>query len=205
MSVDKRAISVTELINTKFRIMHFEGSWKRTLGSPELSGSWIVYGPPKNGKTRFVLQLCKYLTQFARVGYNSLEEGVSESLMKAFKEVGMEEVKCGIVLYDKESITVLKERLRKQKSPKVVVIDSLQYSGLSYPDYKKLKDEFRDKLFIFISHADGKEPMGRTARAVKYDANIIIHVQGFKASANGRYGGGEPYTIWEEGALKYHG
>jgi len=68
MPNDKRAISVTELINTKFKVMEFKGAWKRALGQPELSGTWIVYGNPKNGKTRFVLQLCKYLTQFTRVG-----------------------------------------------------------------------------------------------------------------------------------------
>jgi len=41
------------------------------------------------------------------------------------------------------------------------------------------------------------------AKSVKYDANIIIRVEGFRAFATGRYGGGDPYTIWEEGALKY--
>jgi len=203
MPNDKRAISVTELINTKFKVMEFKGAWKRALGQPELSGTWIVYGNPKNGKTRFVLQLCKYLTQFTRVGYDSLEEGVSVSFTQAIKEVNMLDVKCGFVIYDKEPVAMLRERLKKQKAPGVVVIDSLQYTGLTYSDYKKLKDEFRNKLFIFISHAEGREPAGRVAKSVKYDANIIIRVEGFRAFATGRYGGGDPYTIWEEGALKY--
>lgn len=205
MPPDKRAISVTELLNTKFKIMEFKGEFKRALGQPELSGTWIVYGNPKNGKTRFVLQLCKYLTQFTRVGYDSLEEGVSVSFTQAIREVGMQEARCGFVIYDKEPIASLRDRLTRQKAPGVVVIDSLQYTGLTYSEYKKLKDEFRNKLFIFISHAEGREPAGRVARSVKYDANIIIRVEGFRAFATGRYGGGEAYTIWEDGAIKYYG
>lgn len=203
MAGEKRAVSVTELLTTKFRIMEFTGAWKDSLGQPELSGTWIVYGPPKNGKTRFVLQLCKYLTNYTRVAYNSLEEGVSVSLREAFMEVGMQDVKHGIVLLDREQIPSLKERLRRQKSPGVIVIDSLQYTGMTYSEYKKLKDEFRNKLFVFISHSEGREPAGRVAKAVRYDANITIRVEGFKAFPNGRYGGGEPFTIWDEGAAKY--
>lgn len=203
MAHEKRAVSVTELLTTKFKIMEFTGNWRSSLGQPELSGTWIVYGPPKNGKTRFVLLLCKYLAGFTRVAYNSLEEGVSVSFAEAVREVGMEEVKQNFILLDAEQIAELRTRLRKQKSPGIVVIDSLQYTGITYAEYRKLKSEFRNKLFIFISHSEGREPAGRVAKAVRYDANITIRVEGFKAFPNGRYGGGEPFVIWDEGSVKY--
>lgn len=205
MSGDYRAISVTELITKRYNQMEFTGAWKRSLGCPELAGTWIIYGKPKNGKTAFALMLCKYLTRFAKVAYDSLEEGTSVTLRDAFLRVGMLEVKGRIVLLNKEPIPQLILRLRRQKSPQIIVIDSLQYTGMNYNEYKALKDEFPHKLFIFISHAEGKEPAGRVARAVRYDANITIMVEAFKAFASGRYGGGEPFVIWPDEAIKYWG
>jgi len=107
------------------------------------------------------------------------------------------------ILLDKEPIDELITRLEKKKGPDVVIIDSLQYTGMSYKEYKILKDRFRNKLFIFISHAEGSHPEGRVAKSVRYDAFVKIWVEGFVAYPSGRYGGSEPYTIWDEGADNY--
>ncbi len=196
-----RALSPTELDSKKLITMPFDGSWRDHVGQPERTGSWLIWGPSGNGKTGYALQLAKYLTSFGRVAYNSLEEGISESLKRAVRIHGLVGVKR-IVLLDREPVAELCERLRRHKSPDIVIIDSLQYSGLNYRDYKALRDEFRRKLFIFISHADGREPAGRTARSMRYDANVKIYVEGYKAYAVSRYGGGEPYTIWQQGATR---
>ena len=97
----------------------------------------------------------------------------------------------------------IRRELRKQRSPKVVVIDSLQYLGVNYKGYKAMKEEFPNKLFILVSHANEKnQPKGSTAEQVRYDAMVKIQVSQFRAKANSRYGGGEVLTIWEEGALR---
>lgn len=199
-----RALSVAELLSRRRRVMEFEGEWLSMMGQPEMSGSWIVWGASGSGKTRFALRLCKYLTQFGRVAYNSLEEGDSESLARAFDEVGMTEVAKRIILLDGEPIKELSERLLKRKSPDIIVVDSLQYTGMTYTDYRKLKAAHRNKLFIFISHADGKEPSGKVAKSVRYDSFIKIRTEGYRAFPVSRYGGGEPYIIWEEEANKYY-
>jgi hypothetical protein len=85
----------------------------------------------------------------------------------------------------------------------VVIIDSLQYTGLTYSDYKALRAEFKNKLFIFISHADGRNPKGAVANSVKYDAFVKIYVEGYRAYPQSRFGGGQDYVIWQEGAEKY--
>jgi Predicted ATP-dependent serine protease len=198
-----RAISVSELLNTRHKVMPFTGEWEKSFGCPELRGSMLVYGPRKNGKTRFVLQLCKYLTKFGKVVYDSLEEGASFSMRRAFEEVGMNDVKRRIILLDKEPIDQLITRLEKRKSANVVVIDSVQYSGLKYADYTRLIDRFRNKLFIILSHANGKDPRGSVAQSIQYDAYVVVYVEGFKAFPVGRYGGGEPFVIWPEEAFKY--
>jgi hypothetical protein len=199
-----RAISVSQLASMQFNELPFEGDWHNLIGNPEVCGSWLIWGESGNGKTRFALQLCKYLAQFCRVAYNSMEEGASKSMKKAFAEVGMNEVKRRVILLDNEPISDLKIRLRRRRSPDVVVIDSVQYSGLNYRDYVALRSEFGNKLFILISHADGKNPASRTAKSIRYDAFVKIRIEGYRAFALSRFGGGTPYTIWEHGAKIYY-
>lgn len=199
----KRALTITDIRKYKAKTYLLDNGLDLALGEVELTGSWIVWGGSANGKTRFALQLAKALAKHVRVAYDSLEEGLSLSMRHAIEDVGFSDVKRNFVLLDGESVGDLKERLRKQRSPKVVIIDSLQYTGLTYNEYKKLRDEFRQKLFIFISHADGSNPKGAVADSVKYDAFVKIFVEGYRAYPQSRYGGGEEYTIWEEGAKQY--
>lgn len=201
----KRALSVADIEAFNPHVLKFEGKWKEAIGEPELTGAWIIWGNSVNGKTRFALQLAKYLANFKRVAYDSLEEGLSESIKKAINGVGMKEVARKFILLDKEPIEELKERLRKRKGPDVVIIDSLQYTGLTYSDYKSIRDEFRGKLFIFISHAEGREPRGNVGKSVKYDANVKIYVEGYKAMPQSRYGGNKELIVWEKGANEYWG
>ena len=199
-----RSISIDQLYRTNIRSLDFQNEWLDAIGRPEMSGCWIIWGNSGNGKTRFALQLAKYLTTFGRkVAYNSLEEGVSLSLRNAIEDCNMQEVARRFVLLDKEPVPELIERLAKQKSPDVVFIDSIQYTGLNYADYKLLKDRFRHKLFVMVSHAEGNQPSGRVARSIRFDAGVKIWIEGFQAYTTSRYGGGEPYVIWEEGAFKY--
>ena len=201
----KRAKSMHEFFTTKFKTMKFTGEWLKAIGEPEQSGSWMIWGDSGNGKTRFVVQLIKYLATFTSCAYNSLEEGESYSLQTAFIETGIKRTTKNLVLLDKESIEHLMVRLDKHKSPNIIVIDSIQYTGMNYKEYKKLIARYPKKLFIFISHSDGKNPAGRVAKSIRFDANVKIRVEGYKAFPVSRYGGGQPYTIWEQGAADYWG
>jgi len=199
----KRALSVSDIRHFKANTLKFEGEWLRSIGCPELTGSWIIWGESVNGKTRFALQLAKYLARFCRVAYNTLEEGLSKSIQDAIMEIGMDEVSRNFHVLDKEPIKDMINRLQKKRSADVIFIDSLQYTGLTYSDYKKLRDAFRNKLFIFVSHADGKQPKGNVGKSIKYDANVKIMVEGYKAFPQSRYGGNEEYVIWHYGAQQY--
>lgn len=202
----QRALSISDIEKYNPTVLPFEGEWEAAIGQPELTGTWLVSGNSANGKTRFVLQACRYIASFKRrIAYDSLEEGLSKTMQDAIRAVRMRDIAPKFILLDKEPIADLKERLNKQKSPDIVVIDSVQYSGLTYAGYKELRDNFRKKLFIITSHADGKEPAGRVAKAIKYDANIKTWVEGFKAFSVSRYGGGQPYTVWTKGASDYWG
>jgi len=203
--LNDRAASVHQIMNTNFKTLDFEGEWLNLLGCPELKGGWIIWGHSFNGKTSLALQLCKYLSKFAKVAYNSLEEGLSKSMKSAIIRTGMDGCRGNFILLDREPLALLRERLSKKKSPRVIVIDSWQFTGGTYADYQQLINDFPNKLFIIISHADGKNPSGSVAKKIRYDAFVKIWVEGYKAFANSRYGGGKPYTIYDKGAYEYWG
>ena len=118
----------------------------------------------------------------------------------------MSEAKDNKVHFVDEPINDLTARLKMKKSARIVVIDSFQYMMMSYKDYIEFKSQFPDKLIIFISHADGKNPAGRSAKSVKFDAGLKIWVEGYRAFSHGRYKGPkEEYDIWTERALNYWG
>ena len=200
----KRAVTIDDLTKKKFIELDLPPAFKKLLGTPERSGVWIIWGESYNGKTGFSLQLAKALTQSGKVFYNTLEEGARKSMQKAIVQQNMQEVKNRFLIGNRESTEDLKERLRRKKSPDIIFIDSLQHAELTKKEFKLLKEEFTNKLFIFISHADGKNPEGSLAKFVKYDADVKIRVEGYRAMCLSRLGGDkEPYTIWEQGAAQF--
>ena len=198
-------MSVTDMLRMKKETYPFEGEWAETFGEPERCGVWFIWGRSGSGKTSFTMKLCKELARFGKVVYNSLEEGFSLTMKNALVKAGMQDVARRFVLIS-ESMEELDARLKKRKSPGIVVIDSFQYTQMSFKDYQEFKNRHRDKLIIFISQADGNKPSGRTAVSVMYDAALKIWVEGYRAISKGRYFGSKGYyTIWEERAKAYWG
>lgn len=199
-----RALSIKNIEEYKPVELPFEGKWAASFGRPELRGSWIIWGRSGNGKTRFALQLAKYLCGFGKVIYNSLEEGLSKSMQQAIMDVGMREVGRNFSLLDMEPLEDLEKRLEKPRSANIVFIDSLQYFRMAQSDYSRFKKKFPDKLFIFVSHAKGVEPKGSMAESIRYDAFVKIWVEGYKAYPVSRYADNpEDFVIWSKGAEEY--
>lgn len=205
-----RAISNKNVIQAKFEVADFDGAFLASFGKPELRGAWLIYGGSGSGKTTFVMEVCKYLTRFSRVAYNSLEQGLSLSLQKAWLRVGMADVGTRIVLLNKESQKELTARLKRKQSPDVIVIDSVHYwQGFNMSAYMKLRETFPDKLFIFVAHEKKGEPKGSMAQNIRYDADVKIRVEGYKAFFTTRYEvpergeGGADFVVWEQGAREY--
>lgn len=207
----KRALTVQNIINKNYKTIDWEGEWREAFGVPEASGVWFIWGGSGNGKTRFVMQLCKELCKTGKVMYVSLEEGSGLTFRNAIAESGMAEVGSRLTIVERDGDTGFMDsiiaRLKRQRSARAVIIDSFQYTGLSFKQYMDFKQALANKLIIFTSQADGKQPSGRTAKSVMFDAALKIWVEGYRAFSKGRYIGpnGGLYTIWQEGADRYWG
>lgn len=202
----KRAYSVKDAISIKHKTIRFSNDFHEAYGEVERTGVWFIWGGTGSGKSSFVMQLCKELCKHERVIYNSLEEGVSLSFQNRLEMFDMEkEAKRFLIV--QENPEELSVRLEKPKSPNVVIIDSFQYFEMNWAQYKKFKNKHKNKLIIFISQAEGKQPFDRTAKKVMYDASMKIYVEGHRATSKGRFfGKGKDYfDSWPEKAELYHG
>lgn len=201
----KRALTVGNILEKRYSLLNWDGEWEDAFSRPELSGVWFIWGASGNGKTSFILQLIKRLAKENKILIDSLEEGSAHTMQAGYLRIGMSDVSGNVFLVS-DSIDELKTRLRKKKSPGIIVIDSFQYLQINYKQYLELKKEFPDKLFIINSHSDGKSPAGRSAKSVMFDASLKIYVEGYRAFSKGRYIGTKGfYTIWHKGALDYWG
>lgn len=195
-----------EVLSMKFDTFPFSGAWYDAFGTPERRGIWIIWGNTGSGKTSFVMQLCKELCKYGRVAYDSLEEGACLTMQNSLKRFNMQEVNGKFLLLDVEPIDQLCLRMKRQKSPDFVVIDSLQYTQLTYAQFIKIKEAYRNKLIIFISHASGTNPDGRVAKKVAFDAALKIYVEGKRAFSKGRFiGPVGHFDVWPEEAAAYYG
>jgi len=167
----------------------------------------FVHGPSGNGKSRLVMRFLKELMPFGDVMYVSPEEGHRWTMQKsAMDNLTLDEHSGKITFWDHTmTFDELVKKLKKKKSPKYIVIDSLQYWKINMDKYKYLKENFPNKGFIYISHSRGKKPLGKLAGDIEYDVDIKVRVEGFVAFVLVRGYGLKYFIIWEEGAITYWG
>lgn len=191
----KKALSMVDLMRKNREVYAFEGALHEAFGQPEQNGVWFIWGRSGNGKTSFVLQLCKELTRYGKVAYDSLEEGDSLTMQNALMRVGMGDVGRRFILLN-ESLKELDTRLKRRRSPDIVVVDSFQYAHIDLKQYEEFIDLHKNKLIIFVSQADGLKPWGRTAQSAMYSASLKIWVEGYRANKQG--------TLSWQSRLLYH-
>ena len=196
------AYSWGDIARKNFNTLDFEGDWLKHIGAPELSGSWLAWGASGNGKTAYALQVAKYMSQFTKVHYNTLEEGMRKSFKLTLERSNIKSIPAGRFGFHAEDYDALVMRLEKKRSANFIIIDSAQYffRGMSIKHYFDLINHFDNKLFLFISHAQGMSPKGKLADHIRYHSDVKIHVKDFVAEIQAsRFGGREPHVIWEEG------
>lgn len=193
----------------KFEFAEFEGKWLESFARPELRGVWTMYGHSGQGKTSFCLQLGKYLTNFGKVRYVSLEQGVSLSLQQEWQRENIADCGNAIALVSHAEFEDVVKACESRKAAKIWIIDSINYwQGTTYRQLRtKLIDPNADKLFVFIAHEKNNQPNGSVAQQLYYHSDVKMHIEGFKVFINSRFAteeeGGEPYIVWQEGAGRY--
>ena len=203
-----KVLGLKQMLQKKHKLLeHLPEDIKRSFGGLVEGFIMIIWGLSGQGKSNLVMEFIKCLMPYGKVLYVGLEEGFEASMQNMIlRHLNLDEHNGSIEFADHNmKIADLKIKLKKRKSAKWIVIDSLQYWKISYAQYKELKEECPGKGFIFISHAKGKNPMSQVANDIRYDAGVKVRVHGFVAEPTSRYGGNKPYIIWKEGAMHCFG
>lgn len=176
------------------------------IGAAEMKGCWLIYGPEKNGKTWFTLQLAKALARYDKVAYISAEEGTDLSFRRACARAGINN--SDKILFDEYlSLDEIKAKFSKPKQANILILDNLTI----YPDEFKttgIRDfvnAFPDKLIIFVAHEERREPYPACARMAKKISKVYIQVKGLKAFVVSRFSEGGAIEINDEMSEMYWG
>lgn len=182
--------------------------FEQSFGKLSKNFSMIVWGNSANGKTNLLMQIIKVLLKYGKVLYISLEEGHEASMqMHVLRHLQEVDAHNNMLQFADHTMTydALMLQLAKKKQAQFIIIDSVQYWNITYLQYCKLKERFPKKSFIFISHADGKNPKDSTAKSIRYDVPVKVHVDRFIAFVGSRFGGNKNYIINHDLAKKAWG
>lgn len=206
-----KILSIKNIEDSKFKYIPFDGEWYQAFGTPERSGCWMIYGKSGQGKTQFALLLARKLEELGmRVLFISLEMGVHDDFKSA---LALANIHSGIssiqVSEECEGIEDIEKEICKQRSADVVFVDSVQYlgdqCGVKAKEIIALRKKYPRKMFIFISHVEGKEVEGPMAYDVKKDSFRRIYVEGWRAKHIARGSGGPLgyFIVWDKGYQRY--
>ena len=201
----KRALTPRDIAAIKWKTLPWGEKWSVPFGSPAENASWFISGASASGKSSFVMQLAKELCNYGTVLYLSYEEGVNQSFQRRMGYLKMNEVQGRFRVVKNETYEDVVARLKRPKSPKFVVVDSIQRAEWDYKQIEELVTVlFPRKCFIFVSMEYKSQPMGKPAMKTKYLADMKVRVVGYKAYCQGRAIGeaGSYYTVWEEGIIQ---
>lgn len=194
-----------KVCNRTFKdIPELEEKWVHALGELKQGFRLIVWGESGNGKSNFVMQLAAQLLKSLGAGlYLSLEEKQGPTMQRLIERYIGEDYRQLIKFPDRHTTYAeLMAYLKKPRTPNWIVIDSVQYFDFeSEKRYKAMEEAFPHKNFVFVSHAKGRQPDGRVADKIRYDAGIKVFVRKDIAYImHSRYGGHTNFVIWEQGA-----
>jgi predicted ATP-dependent serine protease len=154
----------------RFETIGYSGRFKDVVGDPAIGFHMMVYGKPFQGKSSFVIELCKDLIQLqkGRVAYLALEEGISASMQKKIIDR-----QAGNI----DGLDFMGAMPGSFDGYTFVVIDSVSDRAIKRDKLRELFLQNPKICFICIFHAT-KEGSARGGLDYSHDMDIIIKIEG---------------------------
>ncbi|WP_437918422.1 hypothetical protein [Sphingobacterium sp. LRF_L2] len=207
-----KALGIKQFHQKKFKLMDLDGSpHQGTLGNVPKHFTCVIGGFSGNGKTEYCIRLAKEMCKHGRVAWFSYEQRHGFDLQTATIRNKMEDVSGLFIPVDPVAdkpdyvsfLEDLDNYLSKRNSPDYIFIDSVDYTEWKKADYKYLKEKYEGKkTFIFICHTSKSGvPRKEIANDIIFDGGMFIFVSKYIATpVKNRFGGFEPFVIWEQKA-----
>lgn len=197
--------TVKNVLDKKFEVLPLEGLYKDLLGEPEPNGLWLVYGAEKMFKTTFCLILAQYLSTLKRTGYVMAEQGIDKDFQHALVRLAVKPTPT-LKISGYIPIEDLNYLIKKKNQPDIIIIDNatVYNDELKGGVLRRMILDNPKKLFILVAHEEKGEPYTATAKLAKRLAKRIVHVEGARATVEGRSAGGH-FIVDADKAQLYHG
>jgi hypothetical protein len=162
-------VSARDLAKMQFQTIGYNGRFKDVIGDPAMGFHMMVYGKPFQGKSSFVIELCKDLAALnkGRIAYLALEEGISASMQKKVVDRGAANV---------TGLDFIGGMLPSFQGYRFVVIDSVSDRSLKREALRELFLQNPDVCFICIFHAT-KDGTARGGLDYSHDMDIILRIE----------------------------
>lgn len=205
-----KGVSIDRLKKMTFHNYNFEGSWKDSFGNPPIDAQWMIYGESGNGKTEFCVQLAEYYTNFGRVAYISLEQGVGSTIQQPFSRYEFKnQYDCKLYRRSNRKLSSYEEvkEFVEKTNFRIIIIDSLDYMKAKAIDYIELSEiaKRRKRTLINVAWGKGEKPKSSAGEDIEFMVDEKLHVKKYAIpEPKSRCGGNMPFVIWEEKAKEYH-
>lgn len=161
-------VSARDLAKLRFKTIGYNGRFKDVIGDPAVGFHMMVYGKPFQGKSSFVIELCKDLAALkkGRIAYLALEEGISASMQKKLIDRGAANV---------DGLDFLGSMPESFNGYSFIVIDSVSDRSMKRERLRELFLQNPQTSFICIFHAT-KEGTARGGLDYSHDMDIILKI-----------------------------
>ncbi len=165
-------VSAKELAKMRFETIGYKGRFKDVVGDPAMGFHMMVYGKPFQGKSSFVIELCKDLTHLGKgkVAYLALEEGISASMQKKIIDRQADNI---------DGLDFLGAMPASFEGYCFVVIDSVSDRAIKRDTLRELFLRYSTVCFICIFHAT-KSGSARGGLDYSHDMDVIIRIDNHK-------------------------
>lgn len=226
-----KVLGIKQFHQKTYKFLDISPRFKGLLGKAPENFILVLYGYSGNGKTECALQLATELSPIQKAAWWAYEQGHGADLQMATMRNEMEQYNGSFYVIDPHDIkdseineiedllpNNLSEEKRKMKiyfyqfynyvakrgSPKVHIVDSLDYTEWGWHEYdelKKLADK-KKKIIIFLAHSfENGKVVKAISRRVIFDGGMGFWVKDYICfPKKNRFGGKKPHVIWEEEA-----
>ena len=221
-----KVLGIKQFHQKTFKLLEISSKFKGLLGNVPDYFIAVIYGFSGQGKTELCIQLARELAYHGKVAWLSYEQGHGYDLQLATARNRMEEISGSFLIIDPNEQLKLDQLkgvredkvrmlayfrdlvkfIKKRNSPKVIFIDSLDYTKFTWLEYVELKElaKKKKKIIIFIAHSSKAGVLKKAiSEQIIFDGGMGFHVRKYICyPEKNRFGGNEPYVIWEEEARK---
>ena len=191
---------VADINRWTFPKLDLPQNWQDHLGNLPERFTMLIEGASGHGKTEYNGQLIKLfaIDLNRRVHMNCPEILKAPDWKEMWDRQGLDKIPPGNFTYAHEGLQDFEtwfEYIRRSKA-RYIFLDSLDSINLTYDQFTRLKNTFKNRSFIMNCWND---PMNAESKKIKYWCQIKTQVKNFQAIPRSRFGGNKPHLIYREG------